>query len=115
MLIVGHVVLTDRSLSQTFMKHPEQPVSPAVASSMVCGLESMETVYQSRHGGASNDSLKRYRNKKEIQLRLHHNSSSSFKIYHKPGRIAKLVLAPPTPLSASTRGRLVIHGYTYHH
>ena len=55
------------------------------------GLPEMDSVYQARHGGASRDFLLRKRSKEEIQLRLHHSTTGSFRIYHKPGRILKLV------------------------
>ncbi len=54
------------------------------------GLPEMDSVYQARHGRASRDFLLRKRSKEEIQLRLHHSTTGSFRIYHKPGRILKL-------------------------
>ena len=56
-------------------------------------LPELETVYQARHGGASRDLLLRKRSELEVQLRLHHSSQASSKIYNKPGRIQKLVLS----------------------
>ena len=55
------------------------------------GLPEMDSVYQARHGRASRDFLLRKRSKEEIQLRLHHSTTGSFRIYHKPGRTLKLV------------------------
>ncbi len=54
-------------------------------------LEAVESVYQARHDGAPRDFLVKSRTAPEIQLRLHQNTTSAFKIYHKPGRIQQLV------------------------
>ena len=61
----------------------------AVAS---LGLEfCLETPYQSRHGGASRDYLEKRRSAVEIQLRGHWASTSSMRIYNKPGRLQQSI------------------------
>ena len=54
-------------------------------------LNAMETVYQTRHGGASRDLMLRRRTADEVRGRLHHSTDASFRIYNKPGRVLKLV------------------------
>lgn len=53
-------------------------------------LPQMESVYQSRHGGASRDYLEDRRSATELMLRMHHNSLSSTRLYNKPGRVQQV-------------------------
>ncbi len=59
----------------------------------VARLPEMHSVYQSRHGGASRDQLRKLRSAVEIQQRLRHATMNSTRIYNKPGRILELVHA----------------------
>ncbi len=54
-------------------------------------LEDMDTLYQARHGGASRAKLLRLMTDDEIQMKLRHATSSSFRIYAKPGRLQQAV------------------------
>ncbi len=71
--------------------HPREFYNNWKGATMLNGLTDMETVHQARHGGASRDMLLKERAGLEIQLRLHHATASSTRIYNKPGRIQKLV------------------------
>ena len=54
-------------------------------------LEGMESVYQARHGGASRDFLQKKRSALEIQLRMHHSTPASTRLYVKPGRLQQVL------------------------
>ncbi len=63
-------------------------------------LESMDTVYQARHGGASRDLMAKARSAEEVILRGFWANLNAMRTYHKPGRIQQLVAkAHPDVLS----------------